>query len=393
MAQFKIDTETNAIVPLTSRTFAELGFRERANLQEWIAKEPSCLGEELLVIQKEFAGFSGTHERLDLLALDKQGYLVLIENKLDDTGRDVTWQALKYASYCSRLTKEDVRRIFQEFLDRTTPGSDAREKIADFLDAADYEDVTINQGTATQRIILIAANFRKEVTSTVLWLLNFKLRVQCFQVNPYSMGDHHFLDIEQIIPTKDVDTIGIADKSLGEVEGATEEKNRHKIRREFWTEIIHAMSGKTNLYQNISPSTQGWIAAGSGVRGVSFNFVAGRAYGRVEVYIDRGDGEENTFIFDQLHAQKQAIETAFGGELTWESLEGKRACRIKSEMPGSIFDREQWPTLIEFMVGAMLRLEKAFKEPLAALNRKLPLRERANQEVAPAVATAEVVAQ
>jgi hypothetical protein len=35
-----------------------LNFRERAHLQEWIAKQPSCLGEELLIIQKEFADFS-----------------------------------------------------------------------------------------------------------------------------------------------------------------------------------------------------------------------------------------------------------------------------------------------------------------------------------------------
>jgi hypothetical protein len=72
---------------------------------------PRCLGEELLVIQKEFAGYSDTHERLDLLAIDKQGSLVLIENKLGDTGRDLTWQALKYASYCSGLSKENVRCI------------------------------------------------------------------------------------------------------------------------------------------------------------------------------------------------------------------------------------------------------------------------------------------
>jgi hypothetical protein len=38
--------------------------------------------------------------------------LVLIENKLDNTGRDVTWQALKYVSYCSGLSKEQIRGIF-----------------------------------------------------------------------------------------------------------------------------------------------------------------------------------------------------------------------------------------------------------------------------------------
>src|SRR5271166_1052665 len=70
--------------------------------------------------------FSDTHERLDTLALDKQGSLVLIENKLDDTGRDVTWQALKYALYCSRLSKENVLSIYQEFLAKTEPSADAR---------------------------------------------------------------------------------------------------------------------------------------------------------------------------------------------------------------------------------------------------------------------------
>ena len=390
LAQFKIDTESNSIMPLTARTFGELGFKERNNLQEWIAKEPSCLGEDLLVIQKEFAGFSDTHERLDLLALDKQGSLVLIENKLDDTGRDVTWQALKYASYCSGLSKENVRRIYQEFLDKTGPGADAREQIKDFLDADDYEEVLINRGI-TQRIILIAANFRKEVTSTVLWLLNFKLRVQCFRIAPYSMGDQHFLNIEQIIPTKDVEEfmIGIADKSLDEVEGAAEEKNRHRVRREFWTEVLRAMAGKTALFQNISPGVQGWISAGSGVRGVAFNFAAGRAYGRAEVYIDRGDGEENTFIYDQLHAQKEAIQATFGGELAWEPLEGKRACRIKSEMAGNIFDHDQWPALIDFMTDAMVKMENAFREPLAGINPKLRSRERAGVGPVPAAANAQ----
>src|ERR1700730_17893558 len=140
---FKIDTASNSIMSLTIRTFGDLGFSERSNLQEWIAKEPSCLGEELLVIQKESFGFSDTHERLDLLALDKQGSLVLIENKLDDTGRDVTWQALKYASYCSGLSKENVRQVYQEFLDKVEPSADARALLTEFLEVDDYEEVAV----------------------------------------------------------------------------------------------------------------------------------------------------------------------------------------------------------------------------------------------------------
>ena len=57
----------------------------------------------------------------------------------------------------------------------------------------------INKGLS-QRIILIAANFRREVTSTVLWLLNYRVRLQCFKVTPYTMGEQLLLNFEQIIP-------------------------------------------------------------------------------------------------------------------------------------------------------------------------------------------------
>ena len=69
---FRIDRKTNAIQPLEACSFSDQGFKERDHLQEWIAKHPSCLGEDLLIIQKEFSGFSGTRERPDLLALDKE---------------------------------------------------------------------------------------------------------------------------------------------------------------------------------------------------------------------------------------------------------------------------------------------------------------------------------
>lgn len=68
---YLIDTNTNRIKNLTKKTFTELGFKERQHLQEWIANKPEALGEELLIIQKEFDGFNDTNERLDLLALTK----------------------------------------------------------------------------------------------------------------------------------------------------------------------------------------------------------------------------------------------------------------------------------------------------------------------------------
>lgn len=363
---YKINKLLNSIERLEKKTFFSLGFRERDHLQEWIAKQPEVLGEDLLIIQKEFSGFSDTQERLDLLALDKQGALVIIENKLDDSGRDVTWQALKYASYCSGLSKSNIVKIFQQYLDVAESGVKAEDRICEFIGSQDFTEVTLNKGV-TQRIMLIAANFRKEVTSTVLWLMNFKVRLQCFRATPYAMGDELFLNVEQIIPTQDTEEymIGMADKAQDDIEDQVEQKHRHVVRREFWGKLIEAMNATpSNLYQSISPGVYSWIGAGSGVGGIGFNFVATRHFGRAELYIDPGNKTENERVFERLEVMKEEIHNAFGNSLEWERLDDKRACRIKAEVPGNVFDRDQWEAMIPFMVDAMNRLEKALKEPV-----------------------------
>ena len=108
--------------------FSDLKLQERPHLQEWLVQTPEALGEDLLVIQKEFDGFADTRERLDLLMLDKEGRLVIIENKLDDSGRDVVWQALKYVAYCSSLKKAEIMEIYQRYLDRWCNGQNAVKK-------------------------------------------------------------------------------------------------------------------------------------------------------------------------------------------------------------------------------------------------------------------------
>jgi len=222
-----------------------------------------------------------------------------------------------------------------------------------------------------------------EAPST-LWLLNFNLTIKCFVATPYSMGEQNFLNVEQIIPAQEAAEfmIGIADKSRDEVEGTPEEKNRHKVRREFWKALREALEGKTTRFDNVTPGPYGSFGAGSGVRGVWFNFGANRAFGRAEIYIDRGEGEVNKFIYDQFNAQKDAIEAAYGGELIWEPVVGERSCRIKEEKPGNIFVPEQWPAMIAFMADAMVRLENAFKGPLAAINSELHKRAKAEPVVA-----------
>ena len=93
---------------------------------------------------------------------------------------------------------------------------------------------------------------------------------------------------------------------------------------------------------------------------------------QVELYIDRGKDreDENMSIFKQIENEKSSIEESFGESLEWESLEGRRACRIKNLIKegGYQYDETKWPEIQTLMVDAMLRLEKALKPNISTLN-------------------------
>lgn len=370
---YKIDKPNNRISRLDVKRFSELGFTERHHLQEWIANEPESLGEELIIIQKEFDGFDDTRERLDLLALDKDGNLAVIENKLDDSGRDVIWQSLKYASYCSNLSKLQIIDIFQEYLNRYCGGGDAKAQICEFLEVPDLDEIVLNSGNK-QRLIMVAANFRKEVTSTALWLLGYGIRLQCFRVTPYSMGDELFLNVDQIIPTPEAEEfmIGMTAKEADEKHTAVELKNRHRMRLAFWEQALEAFKNSScDLFNNINPSKDHWLNAGSGVRACPYALIFGSKEARVELSMGRNIAEENKFVFDALFQQKDTIEQEFGHSLQWLRLDSKKASRIVYSKNFDGYNKENWSQIIKWLVAEMTKLELALKNVLPDINQQL----------------------
>ncbi len=188
---YKVDIENKKLTPLSPTGFASLGLMERFDIQEWIEKMPSILGEELLVIGKEVILSSG--KRLDLLCIDKQSNLVVIELKRDDSGITVEWQAIKYASYCSNYLPKEIYHQFSVYKDKTE--FEAQQDIEEFI------EVDIENLNKSQRIILVSKEFNSEVISAVLWLREYGLNIQCAKLSPYLDSDGAlFINPETIIP-------------------------------------------------------------------------------------------------------------------------------------------------------------------------------------------------
>ena len=370
---FKVNLSENRLVRLEERRFSDLNLRERNHLQEWLVQTPEVLGEDLLIIQKEFDGFEDTRERLDVLALDKDGRLVVVENKLDDSGRDVVWQAPKYVAYCSTLKKAEIIDIYQKYLDRWSKGANAATSLCEFLEVDDLDGTVLNAGNE-QRLMLVAANFRKEVTSTVLWLIGHGIRAQCFRVVPYGSGQETLIDLRQIIPTPEAADymIGMAAKESEEKSDQATQGQRYELRRAFWTKTLERLRASgVSRYENINPSTQNWLPSATGVTGCGYSLIFKKNEARVELSLQRARATENKWIFDQLERERQKIEDRFGAELQWRRLDDKKASRVGYAHAFDGFSEENWPEMIEWLCKHIVKLEEAFSEPLGRLNRQL----------------------
>ncbi len=195
---FRINPDSQESERIEEVDFAQMGLRERRDIQEWVAANPGILGEDLLIIGKEFSGFDLTDERLDLLAVDSDGKLVVIELKRDDTGADAHWQAIKYASYLRRATTEQILEMLAEY--KGVSQEDATNLLLQHLGADD-----LNALNNDQRIILASHRFAPEVTSAALWL-NSKAPgedlITCVTLTPYQDSDTNSLYIQAttIIP-------------------------------------------------------------------------------------------------------------------------------------------------------------------------------------------------
>lgn len=364
-SMYTINEEKNNIQEIESRTFHEYGIREREHLQEWISKTPNCLGEELLIIQKEFDGFNDTNERLDLMALDKSGSLVVIENKLDDTGRDVIWQSMKYISYCSTLTKQQIKEVYQMYLDRTAPGENAENNLVEFFDGMLYSELSLNE--EDQRMILVAGKFRKEVTSTAMWMLSHGIRIQCIKVTPYKLNDNLILDIEQIIPIKEAEEyiIKMAVKTREEKENKGTSKNLQDLRKQYWMKLLEKFNRISPLYRNVNPTNSHWLSRGSGVSGCVYNFIITTSYASVELSIAKASREENKRIFDRMLKDIDIIESQFGASLKWSRNDSGKSSRISYVIEGiDIKNIDDWEKITDFLCDSMPRLENVLKDPL-----------------------------
>lgn len=357
MAVYRLGKQS--IDKLNEATFAERGVRERADLQRLLRANIDVIDNDVLVIAEEFGEWQDSRRRIDLLGVDGQGNLVVIELKRDDEGGHMELQAIRYAAMVSGMTFARAVEVYQQFLDRSGSGKDAKTLLLEFLH---WEDVREEEFARDVRIVLVAADFSKELTTAVIWLNNRELDIRCVRLKPYELDGVTILDVQQVIPLMEAADYQVQLKAKDQAVRQGEAE-RHPLRLAFWKSLIPAAARRTPRFADLTPGRDSWISATAGVPGFKFTYVVWQDSAASECFIYRGPDSEsfNKAAFDALWARRQEIETVFGEPLQWERLDGKVGSRIRYDgITGGIKSpKEGWPQIQEAMIDSMARLEKA----------------------------------
>lgn len=294
----------------------EVWKHEAYDFTQWLQANVDVLNEalsfNLVNIDREQAAGAFS---IDLVAEDENGGKVIIENQLEKSNHDHLGKLITY------LTAMNARAA-----------------------------------------IWIVSEPRPEHVAAMSWLNdNSSADFYLLKVEAVQIGDSAPAALMTVIvsPADDKSEIARTNKEFAA---------RYDRRHAWWSMLVKRPDAK--LHAHITPGVHSWIGTSSGIRGLQLNYVITQDQCGAELYIDRGTDSdvENKAIFDRLFLQKEAIEAAFGGPLSWERLDAKRACRIKAFVQGGYkFPDEAWEGIQTQLVSSMNRLESALRPHLKNL--------------------------
>lgn len=193
----------SSIERIEETTFSNEGVRERTDLQRLLREHIEVISPNTLIISEEFGEWEESRRRIDLLGIDEDANLIVIELKRTEDGGHMDLQAIRYASMVSTLTFDQSVDVFGRHLARLgRETQDARRILLDFLG---WDEPDEDQFAQDVRIVLASAEFSKELTSSVLWLLDHDINIRCVRLKPYRLGDQILVDVQQIIPLPEIE--------------------------------------------------------------------------------------------------------------------------------------------------------------------------------------------
>lgn len=337
-------------------TLSEAGFTERAHLQEWIIANPGVLGSDVAVVTFEFDRWvSGgiaddPRDRLDILAIDSAGTLVVAELKRDKAAVTTELQALKYAAMASRFTIDTLAAAHAAHLTRALGQTVSRDDALVALEdhAGGPLDVVVLR---RPRVVLVAGDFPQTTTATAVWLSEMGVKVTLVRYQAYRTDMGMVLTASTLWPIADVEEFTIAPQLL-EAEQVARKQEARRIAATAVSRLVDADALKAGtplvLITHEAPASvrtkvEEWVAANPARGRATWTATSPKAL-RWEA-----DGGEHTpsGLVRHILLESAGVDRKVRGTSWWATEDGDNLVALADELsPGVSADRRRdWSDL------------------------------------------------
>lgn len=231
--------------------------------------------------------------------------------------------------------------------------------VENFLNPSDHRHlgqlITYAAGLGAAYAVLVAESFRDEHRSALGWL------------NDISRDGFGFFGVEVAAwriadspPAPQLNVVVEPDNWRRAVRAA--DTGRKATYAQFWAGFLPRLHDIEPRWRGTKkPQRENWMQFKSAALGVKYIARVRPSVLTAQAYIDTGDDTTTSGLYDWLHKQHEDIEAAFGAELLWNRLDGRRASVINTDYPEdvNVEDRDSWPTLWEWLAATMGQLAKA----------------------------------
>jgi hypothetical protein len=155
---------------------------EEAHLESWLENSPWAIAQEpLLIIGRQASAHAEGDLRFpDLLALDKDGSLVIIELKKGRTPREVVAQLLEYAAWAKELSTEDLVDLAIKYLGLSSP-TDFQARFLEMFEQEEFPKLNLNL-----RLFIAAEEIAPSVARSCRFLRTcYGVDVSCIEFRLY----------------------------------------------------------------------------------------------------------------------------------------------------------------------------------------------------------------
>lgn len=169
--------------------FEPLDFESR--LQDILANDITIADANLMVIGREVP--TGFEKRIDLLAMNPDGELVILELKRHKTSRDIVAQVLDYGSWVRTLADEEIAKIFTGYQKKYTPNDSELSLDEAFQKAFKLKEMP-DEINESHQLVIVASSLDASTERIVQYLADeYSVNINAIFFRVFKDGDKEYL--------------------------------------------------------------------------------------------------------------------------------------------------------------------------------------------------------